>query len=424
MMRYLLLLCVAGAAAIAIPVLPAAYAQNNLKQARPYEIVDTNQRQCYDASGRGPLEACPSAGDPFFGQDANYVINLPRYVINDDGTVSDKVTGLQWQKGFIRGVEWSEAEQYARKADLAGHNDWRAPTIKELYSLIAFSGDQGAARPSAEEAPADARPFIDTDVFDFEYPTVNRYIDAQYITSTVYSGRAMEQKAFFGVNFADGRIKGYPQRHRNGAWYLKLVRGNPDYGKNIFQDNGDDTVTDLATGLTWMQSDSGGSTAQFVKSAVIATHYFDGRMDWTEALAFCEGLTLAGADDWRLPNAKELQSIVDYDRSPDASNSAAIDPVFDVTEITDEAGQADYPGYWTSTTLLAGPDKGKDGVVFFFGRALGMNRSGAIIDAHGAGAQRSDPKIGNPDAYPQWGHGPQGDVVRVYNYVRCVRSDG
>jgi hypothetical protein len=43
------------------------------------------------------------------------------------------------------------------------------------------------------------------------------------------------------------------------------------------------------------------------------------------------------------------------------------------------------------------------------------------IDVHGAGAQRSDPKIGNPADFPK-GHGPQGDAIRIYNYVRLVRD--
>ena len=44
-----------------------------------------------------------------------------------------------------------------------------------------------------------------------------------------------------------------------------------------------------------------------------------------------------------------------------------------------------------------------------------------LMDVHGAGAQRSDPKSGDPKRYPH-GRGPQGDVLRIYNYVLCVRG--
>jgi hypothetical protein len=50
-------------------------------------------------------------------------------------------------------------------------------------------------------------------------------------------------------------------------------------------------------------------------------------MDRSEALEYCEDLTLVGNGDWRLPDAHDLQSIVDYSRSPDATSSAAIDPI-------------------------------------------------------------------------------------------------
>lgn len=43
------------------------------------------------------------------------------------------------------------------------------------------------------------------------------------------------------------------------------------------------------------------------------------------------------------------------------------------------------------------------------------------IDVHGAGSQRSDPKSGDPSIYAN-GHGPQGDAIRIYNYVRLVRD--
>jgi len=61
-----------------------------------------------------------------------------------------------------------------------------------------------------------------------------------------------------------------------------------------FVDHGNGTVTDTCTGLMWQQD------------TPIDTH------TWCEALAYCENLMLAEHDDWRVPNLRELQSIVDY----------------------------------------------------------------------------------------------------------------
>ncbi len=46
--------------------------------------------------------------------------------------------------------------------------------------------------------------------------------------------------------------------------------------------------------------------------------------------------------------------------------------------------------------------------------------NGTLMDVHGAGSQRSDPKSGDINDYPD-SHGPQGDIRYVYNYARCVR---
>ena len=44
-----------------------------------------------------------------------------------------------------------------------------------------------------------------------------------------------------------------------------------------------------------------------------------------------------------------------------------------------------------------------------------------LLDVHGAGTQRGDPKAGDPASWPQ-GFGPQGDVIRIFNHVRLVRD--
>jgi len=115
-----------------------------------------------------------------------------------------------WQKSFIT-VNWDDTEDSAVAATTGGYNDWRIATIRQLYSLIIFTRNQGTGNPSSPTVPSDAVPFIDTSYFNFEYGQVARYIDAQYVANTVYTSTAMDGNAtFFGVNFADGRIKGYP----------------------------------------------------------------------------------------------------------------------------------------------------------------------------------------------------------------------
>jgi hypothetical protein len=378
-----------------------------------YAIVDTAQSTCYDTED--PI-ACPSASANNYGQDAQYAGFQPSYVDNGDGTVSDLVTGLMWQQDPGAKMTWDAAMAGADSSSLGGFTDWRLPTIKEQYSLIQFDGTDPST--CANNPECDPVPFIDA-IFGFQYGDESageRMIDAQYATSSLYEGQL---DLMFGVNFADGRIKGYgtdpmPGQTGDKTFFVMYVRGNTDYGINDFVDNGDGTVSDLATGLTWLQDDSAGLDGSA------------GFLDWPEALAWAEELEHAGYSDWRLPNAKELQSIVDYSRAPAATSSAAIDPVFDATEIVDEDGGDNYGFYWSGSTHAAEDGSGGSGAYVAFGEGLGwMQPPGggdySLIDIHGAGCQRSDPKVGAPTDWP-YGHGPQGDVIRIYNLVRPVRD--
>jgi hypothetical protein len=96
--------------------------------------------------------------------------------------------------------------------------------------------------------------------------------------------------------------------------------------ENRFTDNGDGTVTDNCTGLMW-QNDT-------------ADQPGDDAIQWCSALRYCNELQFAGHDDWRLPNARELQSLIDYGRG-----DPMIDPVFGAV----------LSAYWTSTSDAASP---------------------------------------------------------------------
>ena len=379
-------------------------------------VVDTGQTACFD--DRDEID-CPGAGVDFGGQDAQYAGAEPGYVDNGDGTITDTNTGLMWQQSPGDKMSFDDAVDGAEDFALAGHDDWRLPTIKELYSLILFSGRDISGCESA--ADSELLPFLDDSVFGFEYgdeAAGERLIDSQYASSTEYVHTTMAgDHTVFGVNFADGRIKGYgtadPMGNGDKLFFVQYVRGGTGYGINDLTDNGDGTVTDAATDLMWLQQDSGQLGAGDL-----------GGLDWQDALAWCESLDLAGHGDWRLPSAKELQTLVDYTRSPATSGTAAIDPVFETSTILDEGGQPNFPFFWTSTTH-ANTVAGDAAAYIAFGEALGWMQSPSgdheLMDVHGAGAQRSDPKTGDPDDYP-YGHGPQGDVIRIHNHARCVRD--
>ncbi|MGD0089597.1 MAG: DUF1566 domain-containing protein [Planctomycetota bacterium] len=375
-----------------------------------YVIVGTGQTKCYD--DRHEI-APPEPGQPFYGQDAQCRSKQLAYKDNGDGTISDLNTGLMWVQARGTKVTWDAAVAGAATCRVGGHSDWRMPAIKELYSLINFNG-------GFHITAAASSPYLDTKFFGFAYGNEaagERAIDCQDWSATTYVSTTMNgNPTAFGVNFADGRIKGYPKSiSRPGGvavqkqLYVRYVRGNPNYGKNDFHDNGDGTLTDRATGLMWSKDDSGKG------------------LDWQAALAWVQARNAEkylGHNDWRLPHAKELQSLVDYTRAPAVTHSAALDPLFQTTQISD----GEYPFFWSSTTHLDGPPdrQGSAAVYVAFGRAQGWMQFPPtfihqLLDVHGAGAQRSDPKSGDPAAFP-YGRGPQGDVIRIQNYVRLVRQ--
>ena len=258
---------------------------------------DTGQSKCYDNSQEIP---CSAREAPFYGQDGHYDFSPPSYEVkttNGQEVVVDHVTGLTWQRaddGIKR--TWREATDYCEDLTWAGYSDWRLPTKKELQSIVSY----GASGPA-----------LDTTYF----PRSHLAYD-DYWTATTLAGPG---KRAWKVCFLNGQLNVGSQGDNA---YVRAVRGRPlEFGH--FRDNGDDTITDMTTGLMWQQTESKAMT-------------------WEQSLAYCESLDLGGYRDWRLPNVRELLSLVDDSRAQPAISTTY------------------FPGcrpsiYWSSTTQFGHP---------------------------------------------------------------------
>jgi len=102
------------------------------------------------------------------------------------------------------------------------------------------------------------------------------------------------------------------------------------------------TVTDNITGLVWQKQDDAAAKT------------------WESAISYCEGLSLGGFTDWRLPNVKELSSLVD-----DSRTNPSIDPLFTST----------ISSYYLSSTTIASNTTGAWGASFFTGVTGGLSKT-------------------------------------------------
>lgn len=238
-----------------------------------------------------------------FGEDSDFAGDGPLYTDNGDGTVTDQVTGLVWQKTDGGEMTWEQAAEYARNLDLAGYQDWRLPASMELFSIL----NHGMSHPA-----------MDTGFFVRS--------EAKYWWTD--SPRADDDSKVWVANAGGGigaHLKTLAISGGKGAFHVRCVRGNSLFGAGpSLNDNGDGTVTDRRTGLVWQKTGP------------------DPEMTWEEALKYCDSLTLAGLDDWRLPNLKELRSL-----SNDRNVHPSLDMIF-------------FPGaktapYWSSTSQCNRP---------------------------------------------------------------------
>jgi hypothetical protein len=196
------------------------------------------------------------------------VANPQSYDTNDPEVVVDRVTGLSWQRVLDPGVYYLHpAANYCEGLTLAGHHDWRLPSMIELSSITDTSRTDPAADPIA---------FANT-------PSVFFWTSQTDVTNT---GLGWYVSFKTGGTYVGNDVRRFAR--------VRCVRGRPsctDLEGSSFSLAGD-VAQDKYTRLTWQR-------------AVEHDNY-----TWDDAKTFCSKLSANGGG-WRLPSLRELLTLVD-----------------------------------------------------------------------------------------------------------------
>jgi hypothetical protein len=236
-----------------------------------------------------------------FGEDNDYIFNSPSYTDNGDGTITDNITGLMWQKVDGGEMTIENAITYCSDLTLAGYDDWRLPSPIESFSILNQQNNN----------PAINNTYFTATGAEYWWTSAYQINDANKVW----------------VTNAGGGIGNHPKSETISAGGIKRFHARavrqvlaPTNIASRFLDNSDGTITDLFTDLVWP------------KTVSAATY------TWEQALGYAENLDLAGFSDWRLPNIKELQSLSDPSLiAPSVNNTAFENMVVN--------------HYWSSTSL-------------------------------------------------------------------------
>ena len=237
-----------------------------------------------------------------FGEDNDYTINPPLFTNNNNGTITDNITGLIWQQADGGEMTIENAVIYCDNLVLGGFSDWRLPTKQESMSILNLDKNNPALNTVY---------FTNTNAEYWWTSTVNYANPNSIWITNAGGGTGPKLKT---ETISAGGIKRFHPRAVRSLTTPTIV--------THFVDNGDGTITDNVTNLIWQKAPN-------------TTTY-----TWEQAISYAENLALAGSSDWRLPNIKELVSIND-----ETTNAPSINTAYFPTIVSAR--------YWSSTTQFA-----------------------------------------------------------------------
>ncbi|MDB5258849.1 MAG: hypothetical protein JWO73_57 [Candidatus Taylorbacteria bacterium] len=188
-------------------------------------------------------------------------------------------------------------------------------TLGDIYSKLTTNATTSAGDHLVSKTTSPA-PSLNTLTQIYEaIPTIDA---TRILSGTTYLGVAGTASA--GYEYPSAPLKTGQTTCYDTSGVLVSCAGtglDGEFQKGIaasYSDNGDGTITDNLTGLIWQKCSAGLSGTDC--SAGDSTF-----MTSAAAVAVCESLALTGQADWRLPNIRELLSIMDYSVSNPSTNS-------------------------------------------------------------------------------------------------------
>lgn len=210
------------------------------------------------------------------GEDNDFNINAPFYLNHGNGTATDTITGLMWQLGDGGEMTVENAAVYCDTLTLGGHSGWRLPNVHEAVSILNHQN---------------ANPALDITVFaktgaEYWWTSDKQVNDVAKVWCTNAGGGAGNHLKTESIS-AGGTKK----------FHVRAVRDiTTPVSVEHFSIASPSTVIDNLTGLMWRR--------QFLSDT----------LTWESALTHADTAATAGFTDWRLPNIKEIQSIMDVSR--------------------------------------------------------------------------------------------------------------
>ncbi|MBF0537121.1 MAG: DUF1566 domain-containing protein [Nitrospirae bacterium] len=288
---------------------------NNAAYAGTVSLPQTGQTTSYAAGDDGAIRA----GVPW---------PSPRFT-SGSSVVTDNLTGLVWTKNASTAAQgictetvkktWQEALDYVvclNTIKYLGYSDWRLPNVNELESLFNAEQPDIAAWLNTQGVINVAN--TGTDLYwsstTFAYDTskawtvsiVDGTVDAEFDNASksgsnnVWPVRTGQSGA--STIWATGQKISYAAGD-DGALQKGVAWPSPRFTSNT-----DQTVTDNLTGLIWSQDASTPNVSQCQ----------GGTKEWQEAFDYIKCLNYINYlnhNDWRLPNRKELISLIDFSQN-------------------------------------------------------------------------------------------------------------